>query len=81
MASISSTRASDGSPRYVVNYRDPENRQRRKSFRKKADAEAFRNTVEADKLRGTYLEVDAGRVTFRDYATEWLAQDFRPHDP
>ena len=73
MASISSTRASDGSPRYVVNYRDPEDRQRRKSFRKKADAEAFRNTVEADKLRGTYLDVDAGRVTFRDYAAEWLA--------
>lgn len=73
MASISSTRASDGSPRYVVNYRDPEDRQRRKSFRKKADAEAFRNTVEADKLRGTYLDVDAGRVTFRDYAAGWLA--------
>lgn len=73
MASISSTRAIDGSPRYVVNYRDPEDRQRRKSFRKKADAEAFRNTVEADKLRGTYLDVDAGRVTFRDYAAGWLA--------
>ena len=73
MASISPIHASDGSPRYVVNYRDPEDRQRRKSFRKKADAEAFRNTVEADKLRGTYLDVDAGRVTFRDYAAEWLA--------
>jgi integrase len=73
MASISASRASDGSPRYVVNYRDPEDRGRRKSFRKKADAEAFRNTVEADKLRGTYLDVDAGRVTFRDYAAEWLA--------
>lgn len=73
MASISATRASDGSPRYVVNYRDPEDRQRRKSFRRKVDAEAFRNTVEADKLRGTYLDVDAGRITFRQYADEWLA--------
>ena len=73
MASISPIHASDGSPRYVVNYRDPEDRQRRKSFRKKADAKAFRNIVEADKLRGTYLDVNAGRVTFRDYAAEWLA--------
>lgn len=73
MASITTKRGSDGSPRYVVNYRDPEDRQRRKSFKRKADAEAFRSTVEADKLRGTYLDVDAGRVTFRDYAAQWLA--------
>ena len=73
MASISASRASDGSPRYVVNYRDPDERQRRKSFRRKTDAEAFRSTVEADKLRGTYLDIDAGRVTFRAYAAEWLA--------
>ena len=73
MASISSERASDGSPRYVVNYRDPANRQRRKSFRRKAEAERFRNLVEADKARGTYLDVDAGRVTFAAFAAEWLA--------
>ena len=74
MASVSSGRpADDGSPRYVVNYRDPEGRQRRKTFRRKAEAVAFRNTVEADKLRGTYLDVDAGRISFRTYAEEWLA--------
>lgn len=73
MASLSAGRpAEDGSPRYVVNYRDPEGRQRRKTFRRKAEAVAFRNTVEADKLRGTYLDVDAGRITFRVYADEWL---------
>ena len=73
MASITTKRGSDGSPRYVVNYRDPEERQRRKSFRRKSDAEAFRSTVETDKIRGTYIDVDAGRVMFRDYAAEWLA--------
>lgn len=73
MASVTSTKASDGTPRYVVNYRDLENRQRRKSFRLKGDATAFRNSVEADKLRGTYIDVDAGRVTFGEYAAEWLA--------
>lgn len=72
MASLSSGRsAEDGSRRYV-NYRDPEDRQRRKTFRRKAEAVAFRNTVDADKLRGTYLDVDAGRITFHAYADGWL---------
>lgn len=80
MASISPGRpADDGSPRYVVNYRDPEGRQRRKTFRRKAEAVAFRNTVEADKLRGTYLDVSAGRISFRAYAEEWL--DSRTFSP
>lgn len=80
MASISAGRpADDGSPRYVVNYRDPEGRQRRKTFRRKAEAVAFRNTVEADKLRGTYLDVDAGKLSFRTYAEEWLeSRTFSP---
>ncbi len=44
MASISPGKpAHDGRPRYVVNYRDPEGRQRRKTFRRKAEAVAFRN--------------------------------------
>ncbi len=78
MASVSSGRAAaDGTPRYIVNYRDPEGRQRRKTFRRKAEALAFRNTVEADKLRGTYLDVDSGRVSFRAYADEWLAPSAR----
>jgi integrase len=62
----------DGKPRYVVNYRDPSGRGRRKTFRRKAEADAFRNVVEADKLRGTYLDLDAGRITFQDHAEEWL---------
>lgn len=73
MASLTTAKANDGTARYVVNYRDLDNRQRRKSFRRKAEAEAFRNTVEADKLRGTYIDIDAGRVTFGEYAAEWLA--------
>ena len=73
MASISLSQSSAGRRRYVVNYRDPDRRQRRKTFARKVDAEAFANTVEADKLRGTYLDVDAGRVTFAEYAGQWLA--------
>jgi integrase len=77
MASITTATGSDGKPRYIVNYRDPEGRQRRKTFPKKKFADDFRSTVEADKLRGTYLDADAGRVTFKAYATQWLeAQTF-----
>jgi integrase len=73
MASITETKGADGRPRYIVNYREPDGRQRRKTFRKKADATAFSHTMEADKLRGRYIDPDAGRITFRKYATDWLA--------
>lgn len=73
MASLNTGRPGpDDKPRYVVNYRDAEGRQRRKTFRRKAEAVAFRNVVEADKLRGTYLDIDAGKVTFRAHAEVWL---------
>jgi hypothetical protein len=29
--------------------------------------------VEADKLRGTYIDPQAGRISLRRYASEWLA--------
>ncbi len=65
--------------RYVVRYRDPSGRQRHKSFKKKVDADRFAVAVEADKLRGTYIDPSAGRVSVRQYAEEWLAgQTFDP---
>ena len=48
MASISK-RDVGGKPRYDVNYREPDGRQRRKTFRRRSDAERFTSTVEADK--------------------------------
>lgn len=72
MASIS-TRAVGGRRRYDVNYREPDGRKRRKTFLRKADAETFAASVETDKRRGTYLDPNAGRITFRRYAEEWLA--------
>ena len=72
MASIS-TRTVGGKPRYDVNYREPDGRTRRKTFTKKKAADDFAVSVEAEKLRGTYIDRDAGRVTFREYAETWLA--------
>jgi len=59
--------------RYVVNYRDPVGKQHRKTFRKKSDADGFIATVEADKLRGAYLDPEAGKVTLKTYGERWLA--------
>ncbi|MCA2212564.1 tyrosine-type recombinase/integrase [Jidongwangia harbinensis] len=60
--------------RYRVRYLDPDGRERKKSFpdRAKKKAEDFLVTVEADKLRGTYLDPAAGRITFKEYAEGWL---------
>ncbi|MEX2620334.1 MAG: hypothetical protein WD250_08945 [Egibacteraceae bacterium] len=54
-------------------YRDPSGRQRTRSFARKVDAQRFLTTVEADKLRGTYVDPEAGRATFGAFAEAWLA--------
>lgn len=58
---------------YDVRFRDPDGRQRTRTFTRKGDADRFAATVETDKLRGTYLDPDAGRITFQTYAEQWLA--------
>ena len=58
---------------YKVRYRDPDRKQRSKTFVKKADAEAFANSVESDIDRGQYLDPAAGKVTVAAWAKEWLA--------
>ena len=69
MASIQ--RRPDGTWR--VRYREPSGVERSKHFDRKGDAERFRATVQADLLRGTYLDPDAGKVTFAEFAEQWLA--------
>lgn len=60
-------------------YVDPEGRERSRTFSRKVDAERFMTTVEADKLRGSYIDPDAGRLTFGEYAETWRAiQVHRP---
>lgn len=72
MASIDKRETSTG-VRYDVRYRDPEHRPQKKTFAKLSDARRFASTIEADKARGTYLDPNAGKVTFESYAREWLA--------
>ena len=72
MASIEK-RERAGKPYYRARYRDLDDVQRTKHFTRKVDAERFTTTVEADKLRGTYRDPDAGKERFKAYATAWLA--------
>lgn len=60
-------------------WRDHEGRQRSKTFDRKIDAERHLSTVEADLLRGTYIDPRAGQVTLAEYAEQWMAaQVWRP---
>jgi integrase len=69
MASIQ--RRPDG--KWRVRYRDPAGSERSKHFERKFDAERFRATIQADLLRGNYLDPDAGKVLFSTFSKKWLA--------
>jgi integrase len=64
--------------RWKVHYTDPDGRQRSESFDRRVDADRFKATVEADILRGVFIDPDAGKITLRKYTLEvWLpAQTF-----
>ncbi len=50
------------------------------TFRTTRDADAYLASVRVDLERGTWIDPDAGKVTFADYATRWLAErpELRP---
>lgn len=78
MASVEK-RVRDGRTTWQARWRDPDGRQRKRSFARKTDADRFMTTVAADVLRGDYIAPDAGRMTVADYAGRWLAaQTFDP---
>lgn len=46
-------------------------RERTKTFDRRIDAERWLTSVEHSKLAGTYVDPQAGRVTFKEFAEEW----------
>jgi hypothetical protein len=46
---------------YEARWRDPDGRERSRSFARKLDAQRFLATVETAKLRGSYVDPSAGR--------------------
>lgn len=66
--------------RWAARWRDAADRQRSRSFDRKADAERFLSGIRADLARGTYVDPHAGKITLRKYAAQWLAaQTFDPN--
>lgn len=63
--------------RWQARYHDADGRERTKDFERKQDAERFLAMITADVLRGAYVDPNAGKVSFADFATRWLeAQTF-----
>lgn len=63
------------SGRWQARYRDVRGRMvtAPRTFAAKADAHRFLSTVEADMLRGTYVDPRLGRETLAVYAERWMA--------
>jgi integrase len=68
------------SGKWQARWRDPGGRERVRTFRLKGEAEKFLSTIEAAKVRGSYVDPSLGRVTFGSYTEEFLASavDLRP---
>jgi integrase len=57
--------------RYRVRYTDDAGTERSKTFRFKADAEAFLTSVSHQLLAGTYIDPNAGKVTVKAQCEAW----------
>ncbi|MGL5864003.1 MAG: tyrosine-type recombinase/integrase [Phycicoccus sp.] len=61
--------ARDG--RWLARWRDPDGRQRKKSFPRRTDADRFLVALTAEQHRGTYIAPAAGKVTVEVWVRRW----------
>jgi integrase len=65
-----------GRPRYLVRWRTPDRKPRKKVCDRLVDAKDKLAEVRSDSRRGTYIDAALGRQTFAEFADEWeQAQD------
>ncbi|RZU51528.1 site-specific recombinase XerD [Krasilnikovia cinnamomea] len=57
---------------YRANWRDPSGKQKAKTFKTKREAKAYIAEMEGSKNRGVYVDPDAGKIRFEDFAARWL---------
>lgn len=60
--------------RWLARYVDDDGRERSKSFRTKAEANAWLDTTVSALVTGSYIDPDRGKVTFSSYFKVWSAQ-------
>ena len=63
---------SDRRKPWRVRYRDPLGRERSRSFTRKADADRFMATVQADLIRGDWTDPRLSQITVDEWAVRWL---------
>jgi integrase len=59
--------------KFVARWREPDGRQRSKSFDRAGDARHFLTDTEASLNRGVYIDHAAGKLTLTEYSVIWLA--------
>lgn len=72
MASVEK-RTQDGKVTWLARWRDLDGRSRKRSFRRKVDAERYVAAVQDDLYRGVYVDPNRGKITLAEWATSWLA--------
>jgi integrase len=78
MASVEK-RIRNGQKTWLARWRDPDNKQHKRSFPREVDARRFLTSIEHAKLTGGYVDPAAGKMTLKAYAEEWrAAQVHRP---
>ena len=59
--------------RWLVRWRDPSGNQRKKSFKRKSDAEKFAVQIGHGMLSGSYVDPAAGKITLEEWSKQWLS--------
>src|SRR4051794_5947248 len=73
MASVRKRVTGRGASVWDVRYRDNRGRPRSRTFKRAGDARVYAKTVEADIVRGDFLDPAKGRRKFDEFAKLWLA--------
>ena len=56
---------------WEARYRDPTGKEHKKRFGRKIDGERWLDEATAGMVTGTYIDPQAGKMTFREYAESW----------